>query len=675
MHALSSRLGVLIGPHGRWRSPGICGSHYTRGEAHRKGFRKALNTHSAGIVHVGRFTAIAVMAWMSLQPATAATPPDKPWLIRYDKNPAHLTDIQVPAPGKTVVNIQQGLVPLVVGKEYTTNAGQLTILKGYAGALKGKTPLTLGFKDGSTTNLTLLPTDTSKSAPGIEFSPPAGSYDAPTHVIVTSPSVDAMIRFTTDGSDPTEKSRSIGYRTVFVDRNMTIKARAFTKTRAPGPVCSAEYRIAGSQTATTPTPERVTDTTPGAGSYEVYVGSAFYMDEMLDRSQWSYVADSADGLYHRFLGVDPLGAEGKRKLGAFFKGRKAILEGGLRGPQHIRQDEQWIADVKDMGLTPVATFVNGLNSSPQQDPTDLTVPWQERLALNRKAGIESYTMQAPHRIADEGGWADPRFDRTRRWTLMADGTSADAPTYLFTRRTEPYRQGVYDLIRWTHANKRKFLFIVSPNEGEGTFLQDAMMTVRLLEDNDARPDFYGVTLYGKRALHLVPEAVTAKSGRRTATSTLTGVAYYLLKHARADGGELGLGLDGARGQRHFENPQGETSAPPADAISVASLASPSGSLDIVITNRSDWVDFIPVLRARASAPSPNPTPKFVLNGKDISTAVLGEGHVFLRADRILPGQSRKVTLTLPPTAAGGITLEVLPYPGSRFVRDRITLNL
>ena len=94
----------------------------------------------------------------------------------------------------------------------------------------------------------------------------------------------------------------------------------------------------------------------------------------------------------------------------------------------------------------------------------------------------------------------------------------------------------------------------------------------------------------------------------------------------------------------------------------------------MITNRSRWVDFIPVLRARANAPSANARAKFVLNGKDISDAVLGEGHTFLRADRLLPGQSRKVTLTLPPSRAGSLTLELLPYPGSRFVRDRITLS-
>ena len=633
-----------------------------------------MRMHPAGLCSAAWFARISMVVWLSVHVANAATPAGSPWLVRYDKNPARLADIPVSVSRDTVAEVRQGLVPLVRGREYSILGGQLVILKTYAGGLKGRTQLSLVFRDGSTTNLTLLPTDTSKSAPGIEFSPPAGSYDSPRHVIVTSPAVDAGIRFTTDGSDPTARSPSIGYTAVRVDRSMTIKARAFTKGKEPGAVFSAKYHVTGPDRASPLSPERILDPTPGAGSYEVYVGSAFYMNEMLDRSPWACVADTADGLYHRFLGVDPLGLEGKKKLGSHFKGGKAILEGGLRGPQHVRQDLEWIDEVKGMGLRPVATFVNGLNTSPQQQPEDMTGPWKERLELNRAAGIETYTMQAPHRIADEGGWADPRFDRTRRLTLMSDGTSADAPTYLFTRRPESYRQGIYDLIRWTHQNKRKFLFIVSPNEGADTFLQDAIMTVRLLEDNDAAPDFYGVTLYGKRPLHMVPEAVLDTSGRRTGASTLTGVAFYLLKHARADGGELDLWLAAPDGRNHFETPPDGASAPSAGEVSVASLASPSGTLDLVITNRSHWVDFVPVLRARAGSPPAGARAKFLLNGRDISDAVLGEGHAFLRADRLLPGQSRMVKLTLPPSGSGNLTIELLPHPRSRFVRDRFTLN-
>lgn len=617
------------------------------------------------------------LALFPLSFSQAAKPPGtnpaaKPPLIRFDKNPLRSREAEVPLQGAVLKSVVQGLIPLELGRDFRVAGDKLSFTIRYAAELKGRTLLTLRFQDGSSREIILYAHDTSKTAPGIDFSPPAGTYDSPQRVIVTSHAVDAKIRFTTDGSDPTAKSPSIGYTTVHVDRNLTIKARAFTKGKEPGPIFSSEYRITGEGKSNPIPQERILDPSPGAGSYEVYVGSAFYMDEMLDRSQWSYVADTADGLYHRFLGVDPLGIEGKKKLGSYFKGGKAILEGGLRGPQHIRQDLEWIDEVKEMGLKPVATFVNGLNTSPQQQPQDMTEHWKERLDLNRKAGIETYTMQAPHRIADEGGWSDPRFDRTRRLTLMSHGTSSDAPTYIFVRRPENYRQGVYDLIRWTHQNKRKFLFIVSPNEGSDTFLSDTIMTVKLLEDNGASPDFYGVTLYGKRPLHMVPEATLDKSGKRIGTSTLAGVSYYLLKHARADSGELDLWIDAGSGKTLLKNPPLGTPAPPSPAISAASIKSPSNTVDLVITNRSNWVDFIPVLRAKPASPAAKP--KFVLHGKDISSSVLSEGHTFIREDRLLPGQSRKVTLTLPPSAAGSLTLELLPHPGSRFIRDQITLN-
>jgi hypothetical protein len=107
----------------------------------------------------------------------------------------------------------------------------------------------------------------------------------------------------------------------------------------------------------------------------------------------------------------------KKNLGAIFKGGKAIMEGGLHGEQHVRQDEPWIADLKAMHLKLVATFANGLNLTVKHDPTNLTEPWKTRVALNKAAGIEAYTMQSLHRIASEGGWTDARYERIRKWTL------------------------------------------------------------------------------------------------------------------------------------------------------------------------------------------------------------------------------------------------------------------
>ncbi|MCU0748564.1 MAG: hypothetical protein MUF13_03360, partial [Akkermansiaceae bacterium] len=43
-----------------------------------------------------------------------------------------------------------------------------------------------------------------------------------------------------------------------------------------------------------------------AVNYEVYPGSAFYLNQMLDRSTWSFVADRSNGLYHHPVGFSEL---------------------------------------------------------------------------------------------------------------------------------------------------------------------------------------------------------------------------------------------------------------------------------------------------------------------------------------------------------------------------------
>jgi hypothetical protein len=605
-------------------------------------------------------------------PAWAEAKPPAPVVIRFDKNPEKAAEPSHPLEGRKLVAVAQGLIELTSGTEYRVTDGKVIFEKKYALGLKGRTRLALRFSDQSETEITLLPFQSSKVSPAIEFDPPPGSYDHPQHVILTSAEVGARIRYTTDGTDPTPKSPDIGYRTVLIERPTTLKARAFTKGKEPGPVTTARFEISGTKPPAPAPTEPSRDASPGAGAYEVYVGAAFYMDEMLDRSQWPYVAQNADGLYHRFLGVDPLGEKGKQVLASHFKGGKAVMEGGMHGPQHIGQDEPWIADLRKMGLKPIATFVNGLNLPPKADPTDLTQNWQERIDRNLKEGILSFTMQAPHRIVAEGGWEDSRYDRTKRWTLLSAGTSADPPTYLFTRREEAYRKANYDVIRWTHANKRKFMFLVSPNEGSDTFLRDSILTVQALEDNDARPDFYGVTLYGKRPLHLVPETVVRKDGKPVGADTLTGVACYLLKHARADGGELDLWVD-TPGKPALQGAAAEKPEP----VSLATLSADKAggrSFTLVISNSSHWVDFIPVLRLRSDNAEDTKAARFVLDGKDITDAVTGSGHVFLRKNRLLPGGSQRISVTLPSSLRSSATLELLPYPGSRFVRDRITLK-
>jgi len=96
------------------------------------------------------------------------------------------------------------------------------------------------------------------------FSPEPGTYNAPQQVSLNSSTLptNAVIRFTTDGSDPTASS-SI-YQSPFqidLNSNVTIKARAFAQDWTPSQVYAGNYIVTGTVSITEPV------FSPAAGTY------------------------------------------------------------------------------------------------------------------------------------------------------------------------------------------------------------------------------------------------------------------------------------------------------------------------------------------------------------------------------------------------------------------------
>ncbi|MFO8144282.1 MAG: chitobiase/beta-hexosaminidase C-terminal domain-containing protein [Candidatus Syntrophosphaera sp.] len=86
------------------------------------------------------------------------------------------------------------------------------------------------------------------------FEPPAGSYDSEVEVFLHCATNGAEIRFTTDGSLPTEAS-SLYSDPISITSTTTIKARAYLDLEdwLPSPVSSATYDMDGQPTVATPT--------------------------------------------------------------------------------------------------------------------------------------------------------------------------------------------------------------------------------------------------------------------------------------------------------------------------------------------------------------------------------------------------------------------------------------
>ena len=66
-----------------------------------------------------------------------------------------------------------------------------------------------------------------------------------------------------------------------------------------------------------------------AANYEVYPGSAFYLPQMLDRSQWPFVAEFCSGLYHHPVGFNDLDATQEATYTGHFTNRFAMVEGDM----------------------------------------------------------------------------------------------------------------------------------------------------------------------------------------------------------------------------------------------------------------------------------------------------------------------------------------------------------
>ncbi|MEY3898065.1 MAG: hypothetical protein RLZZ214_3586, partial [Verrucomicrobiota bacterium] len=367
-------------------------------------------------------------------------------------------------------------------------------------------------------------------------------------------------------------------------------------------------------------------------NYEVYPGSAFYLPQMLDRSQWSYVATQSNGLYHHPVGFNDLDVAQETTYTSHFTNRFAMVEGDM-GSGSTTGDVASLQLMTSYGLTPVAAFVNR--------PSSNLATWKQLVRNNAAQGAPTYEMLAPHRLDDTAlGWNDPLWNYARSNMGVAGcvGSGVDAPVNLFVNQGTAYRQSVYDMRDWTVANGKKFNYLISPNNSyNAALLADTQTTVRAMEDNGHEPDVYGVVLYGERPVDLTPEKVTV-GGVDQAATTITGLAYWLLKHRDGEPGTLDLSA--------FRSPTtyaagvtNPTLSDPAQVIPVSTTASRTFTLRM--NNTSPWLDYAGVLRARTQGSLQGWTISFSKSGQDITAAMLSaEGKLFVGADRWMPGTQR-----------------------------------
>jgi autotransporter-associated beta strand protein len=407
-----------------------------------------------------------------------------------------------------------------------------------------------------------------------------------------------------------------------------------------------------------------------AVNYEVYPGSAFYLTQMLDRSQWPFVAEFSSGLYHHPVGFQELDDTQEQTYSGHFSNRFAMVEGDM-GSGSTTGDVGNIKRMKALGLSPVAAFVNRASSN-------LAV-WRQLVRNNAVEGAPSYEMLAPHRLDDTAlGWNDPKWDyaRANMGVPGCIGSGVDAPVHLFVNQAPAYRQSIYDMRDWTVSNGSKFNYLISPNNSyDAALLADTQATVRALEDNGHEPDVYGVVLYGERPVDLTPEKVTV-NGVDQAATTITGLAYWLIKHRDGEPGSLDLSASRA-GTTYAAGQTAPVLLAHSQVVPLSSSASRTFTLRM--SNTSPWLDYAGVLRARAYGSAQDWTISFTKSGQNITSSVIhGNGRVFLGADRWMPGSQIEVSLTVAPVGNSPgplkLVVEALPHEGVDHALDVISFE-
>lgn len=406
-----------------------------------------------------------------------------------------------------------------------------------------------------------------------------------------------------------------------------------------------------------------------AVNYEVYPGSAFYLSQMLDRSQWSFVATHSNGLYHHPVGFSELDVPQETTYTSHFTNRFAMVEGDM-GSGSTTGDVASLQLMTSYGLTPVAAFVNR--------PSANLAVWKQLVRNNAAQGAPTYEMLAPHRLDDTPlGWNDPiwNYARSNMGVAGCIGSGVDAPVNLFVYQGNAYRQSIYDMRDWTVANGKKFNYLISPNNSyNAALLADTQATVRAMEDTGHEPDVYGVVLYGLRPVDLTPEKVSV-NGVDQAATTITGLAYWLLKRRDGEPGTIDLsairsGVTSAAGVTN------STLSNPAQVIALSTTASRTYTLRM--DNTSTWLDYAGVLRARPLGNLQDWSITFAQGGQDITAAMLSSnGKLFVGADRWMPGTQREITVTITPNGTPGplkLLVEALPHAGIDHALDVISFE-
>ncbi len=357
-----------------------------------------------------------------------------------------------------------------------------------------------------------------------------------------------------------------------------------------------------------------------------------------NESKWTFLQKNVSGLYINNFAMRPKEAkqptrqerlDGMYKL---LKNKKVFYETDL---VHSEDDfDQNSIDLfKETGFGYVGATINRGTSDARNK------------IITHDGTLPLYYMFGPWN--GDGHIKKPKNDALRKNILKYAGAAVDDPVTMWRGPTgsRNTRQMVYSTIKWCHKNKKKFLFLLAPNDSGPSFLPEAKSLVHDLEDNKAFPDIFAVAFYGPQSFREKLEVLPEADDDGKPMPTFSGVPYWLI--------------------HHLKDPKKWAALSALGGENIALRKDESKEFVIDLKNRSDWLDLTPVIRLR-SQKAAGYAIRATLDGHDITSDLLGDGVILSGNDRLNPGTNRRfvVQVTRDSTSASTAAwaLELLPNP-------------
>ena len=390
-----------------------------------------------------------------------------------------------------------------------------------------------------------------------------------------------------------------------------------------------------------------------ARSTEVWIGGGLAWADLIDpanKDQWDFLQKNADGFYinnfamggQKIKEPDPGLPDRLKAMHDLLDHKRVFYETDLVHAASDDFDTGCLALFDQAGFAYAGATINYGNSP-------------ARTAILTKNG--QYPLLYMFGPWKQGGdIMSSENDELRGRISAVSGGAVDGPMTMWIRDAGHMHDTVYSTIKWCHANGKKFLYLLAPNDSGREFLPDAQNLVHGLEDNKAMPDMIAASFYGPHIFREKLETLPEKEDDGKPAHTFCGAPYWIINH-----------LKDPQNFARLSTPETELAA------------SVGQTFQVTLANRSDWLDLAPVVRAEVEGNRAGWDLRWFVGGREVTAEMTGGGLAFLSDLRLNPGRREEISLQVDrvPWAQAGLTvqLELRPNPSQARVEQTLVLHL